>query len=192
MALPWRYARHYFPDARGHFCAVDEVGPYTVDVTGAAAMTQERLDASMMLVEHCVNNFMPLLDALEYVETQIGLDPRYQELPVNIKAAYSRAHEVLATAQTVRDAAKKAVTTGKVPIDIGGGYTVVPFGAVTLNGTFLSQLMESADGTLLVVIGPDGRALMGEGGRPYRYQTLDECRRDVETLMSVPGWKESK
>ena len=79
-----------------------------------------------------------------------------------------------------------------MPIDIGGGYTVVPFGAVTLNGTFLSQLMESADGTLLAVIGPDGRALMGEGGRPYRYQTLDECRRDVETLMSVPGWKESK
>lgn len=71
--------------------------------------TAEEREARASLIAHWGNNFEQVVAALEYVETQIGLDPRYDELPVNIKAAYSRAHEVLAAAQTVHTAAKKGV-----------------------------------------------------------------------------------
>lgn len=70
--------------------------------------TAEEREARASLIAHWGNNFEQVVAALEYVETQIGLDPRYDELPVNIQAAYSRVRTVLAAVQTVRTVEKEA------------------------------------------------------------------------------------
>ncbi len=72
--------------------------------------------------------------------------------------------------------------------DLGDGYHAVPFEAVTLNGIFLPQLLESSQvkaSTDWAVIGPDLRALEGENDRPYRYPSLEAARADVATLKSI-------
>jgi hypothetical protein len=70
--------------------------------------TVEEREARASLIAHWGNNFEQVVAALEYVDIQIGQDPRYSELPVNIKAAYSRVHTVLAAVQTVAYGEAKA------------------------------------------------------------------------------------
>ena len=43
-----------------------------------------------------VTKYKRMLGALEYADAQIGLDPEFENLPVNIKAAYQRIHSTLA------------------------------------------------------------------------------------------------
>lgn len=61
--------------------------------------------------------------------------------------------------------------------DLKNGYTAVPRDAVTLNGIPLPQLnteTEPYDGHWHI-IAPNGRAIDGESGRPYVYDTLEEA-----------------
>jgi Ni,Fe-hydrogenase III component G len=52
---------------------------------------------------------------------------------------------------------------------------------------YLPQLVDSARGDAVAVIGPDERALQGESGRTYRYASLEEARADVEVLRRING-----
>lgn len=71
------------------------------------------------------------------------------------------------------------------PTDLGDGYTAVPHDAVTLNGMFLPQLLESVRSKAWAVIGPDRKALKGESGGVYRYESLTEAREDVAVLKRI-------
>lgn len=80
-----------------------------------------------------------------------------------------------------------APTSGSPEVFLGGGYVAVPFDAVTLNGMFLPQLVASSRGEAVAVIGPDKRALQGESGGTYRYESIEEARADVEVLRRING-----
>lgn len=69
------------------------------------------------------------------------------------------------------------------------GFTAVPYDAVTLSGLPLQTLLDVASDTAgFALIAPNGRAVDGEDGRrPFRYQSLDQCRSDVALFAKVGG-----
>lgn len=76
------------------------------------------------------------------------------------------------------------------PVDLGNGFFAVPYDACTLNGIYLPQLNKFPAGYTgeWAVMSPKGRALDGEDNRrPYRYASLDECRRDVDRIVNQCG-----
>lgn len=72
------------------------------------------------------------------------------------------------------------------PVDLGGGYSAVPWDAVTPNGVFIPHLAAvAAEWGSVAVLGKDGRALVGETGLPFRYPSIAAAREDVEILIRV-------
>ena len=70
------------------------------------------------------------------------------------------------------------------------GYIAVPYDDVTLNGLYVPGMSGEGVGYCgsLAVVGPKGRALLGEyGRRPQLYRTLAEAIEDVETLIKCRG-----
>lgn len=69
------------------------------------------------------------------------------------------------------------------PIELGHGFLAVPYDAVTLNGMYLPHLATETSAREWCVLLPSGRPAMGESGRrPYRYRSIEDCRRDVTVL----------
>ena len=62
------------------------------------------------------------------------------------------------------------------------GFTVVPYDSVTLNGLYLRHLNTQSHPVGLALIAPNGKAIDGEGGRPYYYGTLPKAENDAKRL----------
>lgn len=70
------------------------------------------------------------------------------------------------------------------PVRLQGGYTAVPYDAVTINGMIMWGLVDgAAHDRGVALVDPLGKVVMGESGsRAYRYATVEAAEEDAEVL----------
>ena len=71
-------------------------------------------------------------------------------------------------------------------VDCGHGYLAVPYDAVCLNGLYMRSLNTSKCPRYFALLFPNGHAAMGEDGiRPYKYNTIEECKSEAQILFEI-------